>query len=255
MYYGKRYPAEDGSYVTTLWVTAVYVPLIPLGSYRVLPVGKGTNIIVHSSQTYQSMRVPLCWPQVRNVFIWLGPIVLLILYLYASDIRQWWKEDVLKSRTPQHLALEPEPQPEPQQAQPSEADLPLDSKAAAVACGQRKLDESGFVKLDIIPRLNHLVHDSGFTDRELNELTSEKATEEQAFHAYSLAYLTWDKPAQFSRAQLDKMVIDVVSSVDMKSLSSAERAEVEVYLAKFKRMMLKAFDLGRHDARLSPCPF
>src|SRR6202035_1076193 len=51
-YYGQREPGEDGSYVTTLWVTALWIPLLPLGSYRVRPVGKGTNWVVHSSQSY-----------------------------------------------------------------------------------------------------------------------------------------------------------------------------------------------------------
>jgi len=39
-YYGKRDRAEDGSYITTQWVTALWVPIVPLGSYRVLPIGK-----------------------------------------------------------------------------------------------------------------------------------------------------------------------------------------------------------------------
>ena len=32
-YYGRREAAEDGSYVTTMWITALYVPILPLGSY------------------------------------------------------------------------------------------------------------------------------------------------------------------------------------------------------------------------------
>jgi hypothetical protein len=63
-YYGHRDPAEDGSYVTTLWITALYVPILPLGSHRVLPVGNGTNWVVHRSQGYQARTVPLCWEQV-----------------------------------------------------------------------------------------------------------------------------------------------------------------------------------------------
>jgi hypothetical protein len=42
-YYGQRDRAEDGSYITTEWVTFVYIPLLPIRSYRVLPVGKGTK--------------------------------------------------------------------------------------------------------------------------------------------------------------------------------------------------------------------
>lgn len=249
-YYGHRYPSEDGSYITTVWVTALWIPLVPLGSYRVRPVGKGTNIVVHSSQSYQTMRVPLCWPQVRNVYLCVSPILVLILYFAGPDIQKWWKEDVLKPSTA-HSVLKPEPP----QAQPVEADLPLDSKAAAVACGKvLKLDAAGFIKLDLIPRLSQLVGDSGFTDEELKNMSSEKDLQDEAFEAYSLAYLTWEKPTQVSRASLDKMVIDAVSSVNVSKLSSAERTQLDAYLVKFKHMMLKAFDLGRHDAKISPCP-
>jgi hypothetical protein len=250
-YYGHRYPAEDGSYVTTLWVTAVWIPLLPLGSHRVRPVGKGTNIIIHSSQSYQTVRVPLCWPQVRNVYLCVSPILAMILYFAGADIQKWWKEDILKQSSSQSAL-----KPEPPRAEPFEADLPLQGKAAAVACGKvLKLDEGAFVRLNLIPRLFQLVHDSGYTDEELKDGSSAKDLQDEAFQAYALAYLTWEKPTQVSRADLDKMVIKAVQSVDMTSLSSAERAQIDAYLVKFKRMMLKAFDLGRHDAKTSPCPF
>lgn len=251
-YYGRRHPAEDGSYVTTLWVTAVWIPLLPLRSYRVRPVGKGTNVVVHSSQSYQVLRVPLCWPQVRNVYLWAIPILAVILYFAAPHIQKWWKEDVLKSSKPQStLKLEPEP-PE---ARPVEAALPLDSKRAAAACGKvLKLDEAdAFVKLNLVARLAQLVVSSGFTEEVIKE--DEKDLEKQAFSAYGMGYLTWDKSEQVSRASLDKMVIDAVGSQDLTQLSSDDRATFEAYTVKFKRMMLKAFDLGRHDANLSPCPY
>jgi hypothetical protein len=46
-----------------------------------------------------------------------------------------------------------------------------------------------------------------------------------------------------------------VNSAEAKRMSSAERAHLDQLLVKFKRVMLKAFDLGRHDAKSSPCPF
>jgi hypothetical protein len=250
-YYGNRYPAEDGSYVTTLWVTALWVPLLPLGSYRVRPIGKGTNVVVYNSQNYQTVRVPLCWPQVRNVYLCITPILALILYFGWPDIQKWWKEDVLKSSTSQTaLKLEQEPP----RAQPVEADLPLDSKRAATACGKvLKLDETAFVKLNLIKRFSQIINESGFTDEEAKD--PDMDLQKQVFSAYSLAYLTWDKPAGFSRASLDKKVIDAANSVDLSHASSADRAQFNAYMVKFKRMMLKAFDLGRHDAKISPCPF
>ena len=76
-YYGRRDQAADGSYVTTLWITALYVPLLPLGSYRVKPVGQGTNYVIHRSQNYQVLRIPMCWEQVWRVYMIGAPILLL----------------------------------------------------------------------------------------------------------------------------------------------------------------------------------
>jgi hypothetical protein len=198
------------------------------------------------------MRVPLCWPQVRNVYLCASPILVLILYFAGPDIQKWWKEDVMKSGTSQSAL-----QPEQPQAQPVEADLPLDSKDAAVACGKvLKLNKEAFDKLDLRPRLSQLLPDSGFTDEELKdkELFSTEDLSEQAFSAYALAYLTWDKSAQTSRADFDKMVIKAAHAADNENLSSDDRARFDAYMVKFKRMMVKAFDLGRHDAKTSPCP-
>jgi len=252
-FYGERERGEDGSYITTEWITFVYLPLLPIRSYRVLPVGKGTNIIIHSSQNYQTRRVPLCWAQVRNVYLVISPIILLVPYFNWSDIHSWIRKDLLKSSTPP-----PAVQMEPPQTQPVVADLPLNSTDAAVACGKvLKLDKAAFEKLDLLPRLSQLLPDSGFTGEELKdkELFSTEDLAEQAFSAYALAYLTWDKPAQTSRADFDKMVIEATGAADNENLTSDDRIRLDAYLVKFKKMMLKAFDLGRHDAKSSPCPF
>jgi hypothetical protein len=250
-FYGERERAEDGSYITTEWITFVYLPLLPIRSFRVLPVGKGTNILVHSSQSYQTMRVPLCWEQVRNVYLVISPIVLLVLYFNWSDIQTWVKEDVLK-KTPQSAV-----QMEPPEAQPVEADLPLNSKDATVACGKvLKLDKTAFERLDLVGRLSAVVNTSGFTEEEFKEAFSAEELGDDAFKAYSFAYVTWEKQTDVSHASFDKLVVDAVHSQDLlKSLSPEDRAKADAYLVKFKRMMLKAFDLGRHDARTSPCPF
>jgi hypothetical protein len=251
-FYGERERAEDGSYITTEWITFVYLPLLPIRSYRVLPVGKGTNIVIHQSQSYQTRRVPLCWAQARNVYLVISPIILLVLYFNWSDIQSWVKEDVLKS-TARQSAMQPEPQ-----AQPSEADLPLNGKDAAVACGKvLKLDKAAFAKLNLIPRLSQLLPDSGFTDEELKdkELFSAEELSDEAFSAYALAYLTWDKPAQTSRADFDKMVMKAAHAADNENLSADDQAKFDAYMVKFKKMMSKAFDLGRHDAKTSPCAF
>jgi hypothetical protein len=179
------------------------------------------------------------------LFAILGTVV--ILYFGWPGIHKWWKANALTSNTSQSTL-----KPEPPQALPVDADLPLGSKEAAVACGKTlKLEKSAFVKLDLMTRFSQLVDDSGFTDEERKPLD----LGEEEFKSYSLAYLTWEKPAQLSRANLDKMVIDADASVDKSKLSSAERTQFDTYMVKYKRMMVKAFDLGRHDARISPCPY
>lgn len=173
--------------------------------------------------------------------------IAVILYFGWSGIHKWWKPNAVTSNTSQSTL-----KPEPPQTQPLEIDLPLDSKDAAVACGKTlKLEKSAFVKLDLMTRFSQLVDDSGFTDEERKALD----LGEEEFKSYSLAYLTWEKPAQLSRTNLDKMVIDADSSVDKGKLSPAERTQFDAYMVKYKRMMVEAFDLGRHEARISPCPY
>src|SRR5271155_2438833 len=101
LFYGERDRAEDGSYIATEWITFFYLPLLPIRSYRVLPVGIGTNLLpVHKSQSYQAVRVPLCWPQVRNVYLGFLAIILFFCWPY---IQNWWKADVMKSGTSQSV--------------------------------------------------------------------------------------------------------------------------------------------------------
>lgn len=142
-------------------------------------------------------------------------------------------------------------------AQPDEADLPLSSKDAAVGCGKvLKLNtKEAFEKLDIDGRLSSVVDDSGFTEEEFKEWMPAKNVHDLAFQAYSFAYVSWEKSTEVSRASFDKMVVDVARSVDLTKLSPNEKVQFDGYIVKLKRMMLKAFDLGRRDAKTSPCPF
>ena len=71
LYYGNRDKESDGSYITTKWFVFLFLPLFPLGSYRVLPAGEtGTYLVVFSSTqtSYLVHRVPLNLSQVRNVY-------------------------------------------------------------------------------------------------------------------------------------------------------------------------------------------
>ncbi|MBD2233100.1 hypothetical protein [Phormidium tenue] len=68
-YYGKRDLLEDGSFITTEWFVLIDIPIIPLGSFRVVPIGSSLNIVVFKASEYLVTRVPLNWRQVRNVYI------------------------------------------------------------------------------------------------------------------------------------------------------------------------------------------
>jgi hypothetical protein len=202
-----------------------------------------------SVQTATAGRLPFNGIGTRYYGLIIGPIVLLLVYFNWSDIQRWVKE--LKSSTP-HSTL----QVEPSQAQPVEADLPLSSKDAAIACGKvLKLGKPAFKKLDIVPRLASLVNTSGFTEEDMKEMNPAGELEDEAFSAYSLAYLTWEQPTEVSRASFDKMVVHAAHSQDLTKFSPDDRAKFDAYMVKDKSMMLKAFDLGRHDAKTSPCPF
>jgi hypothetical protein len=247
-FYGQRDHGADGSYVTTEWITLVFVPLIPIRSFRVLPVGKGTNYVIHSSQNYQTMRVPLHWPQVRNIYFIAAPIILLVLYFNRQSIQNWYREDVQG----QH----PHPAVQLENPRLAPVETPLDTEAAAVACGKvLKLDKTAFEKLNIVNRISSLVSGAGFTESEIKELgDSEKNLSDEAFQAYSFAYLMWDKSSESSRSEFDKMLVKSMNGQDLHTLSADERVALETYMTKMRSMMLRAFELGRHDARTSPCP-
>lgn len=187
----------------------------------------------------------------RSVILFTILILSLILYAKASEIRKWWNESKLESSTSPVAALKPEPS----EAPPVQSDSPLGSKAAASACGNvLKLDEPAFVKLDLINRFSQLTADSGITNEEAAAMGA-KDLDQQEFEAYSFGYITWDKARDVSRASFDKMVVDAVNSVDESKLSPVDRIQLDPFLVKYKRAMVKAFDLGRQDAKKSPCPF
>lgn len=68
-YYGQREFLKDGSFVTTEWIVFVYIPIIPIGSFRVLPTGKSSDFVLFTSNQYFVKRVPVSWRQVRNVYL------------------------------------------------------------------------------------------------------------------------------------------------------------------------------------------
>jgi hypothetical protein len=78
-FYGKREFRADGTYITTEWVTAFYLPLIPLRSFRVRHQGPGEGKVpigFGSAERYLVFRKTAPnWRQVISVY------ALVILYV------------------------------------------------------------------------------------------------------------------------------------------------------------------------------
>jgi len=186
-----------------------------------------------------------------NALLFTLLIVALILSFFALDIKKWWNANASRGNS-SHIALKPETAA----SAPADTDLPLDSKAAALACGKvMPLNKEAFAKLNLVPRFSQLASESGFTEAEAKALAPDMPLDEQEFEAYSFGYLTWDKSSTVSRADFDKLIMKSAGSLDVKNVSASDRAQLDALLVKFKRMMVKAFDLGRRDAKISPCQF
>lgn len=75
MNYGKREYDIGGSYVTTEWITLFSIPIAPIRSWRLYPMGAETAKIdldtryIHWAQDFQVQRVKLNWRQVLNVYL------------------------------------------------------------------------------------------------------------------------------------------------------------------------------------------
>jgi len=66
---GQRDYQSDGSYVTTEFVTALYLPLVPLRSFRVVETGYGGGASAgYFKTTYLAHPRPLCWAQVATIY-------------------------------------------------------------------------------------------------------------------------------------------------------------------------------------------
>jgi len=247
-FYGQRDATEDGSYITTLWLSLVWVPVLPLASYRIRPTGEGFNVLVYRSDSYTSYRVPLCWKQVRNVYLVASPIIAGVLFLNLADAKGWFKsESHLGNARAQYQAAAALP------AAPSEA--PLGKQDAKNTCGSvLQLDTDAFPKLGIHTRLSSMISDAGFTDEELSEEESAKDLEQDLFHPYSLGYTTWEDSNSEIRAKLAKGIEDEFRTESLK-LKSEDRPAFYAYEGKYDRLILTAFDMGRRDARTSPCPY
>ena len=65
-FYGSANHGTDGSYVVTKWVVLAFLPIVPLGSLRVLPVSQAEKPWWKRSlgRQFHAVEVPLYVPQV-----------------------------------------------------------------------------------------------------------------------------------------------------------------------------------------------
>jgi hypothetical protein len=98
-FYGKRDFHSDGSYVTTKWIVLFFVPIIPLGSYRVKYKGYSSVTYGRSATTTESYIVyeelPINIRQVIFTFLFLGvlfcwTIFIVLPFLFKKPDVEFW---------------------------------------------------------------------------------------------------------------------------------------------------------------------
>ena len=73
----------DGTYITTAWIVALWIPLIPLYSARVLSI----DSTILSGATYQIIKQPVHWGQARRIWAYtLGIPALLALFAWMVGV-------------------------------------------------------------------------------------------------------------------------------------------------------------------------
>jgi hypothetical protein len=92
--YGKKnFNPTDGSYVATEWFIFFFLPIFPIGTYRVvngktevgIPSGK---LLPGSSTEYYMVKIKLDWRQVIKTYlvIWGIGILLFVILFFISGI-------------------------------------------------------------------------------------------------------------------------------------------------------------------------
>jgi hypothetical protein len=85
-FYGSADPHPDGSYVVTTWIIAAAIPLIPLGSMRVLPVRDGSQPGLNGSQRYRTMKVPLHRPHLLKG--WAVTLAIVLFFVVVALVNR-----------------------------------------------------------------------------------------------------------------------------------------------------------------------
>ena len=93
-FYGERDKDIGGTYTTTKWVVLLWIPLLPLSSWRVYPVGaENVDYIIdessRTSQALQATRVPLNLRQVLNVYAAAACVLVPLWYVLHHLFPGW----------------------------------------------------------------------------------------------------------------------------------------------------------------------
>lgn len=232
-YYGRRDEGTDGSCITTLWITFVWVPLLPLRTYRVLPTGKGFNALVFANSEYLSQKAPFNWTQIRNVYLLALPFLAGLGYFAYNDLHHEYKP----SKASTNMAIN-----EPVLADPSSA------------CGTLiKLREDGMARLGIKDKMSAIANRIELTESDKKALGDPS---QEVFEGYALGFLTWQKPLTETKSTLEKSFATMESKAKEASSghSQSYADALETFAEKERTMITEGFIAGRKDARLSPCP-
>jgi hypothetical protein len=89
-YYGAKSKQADGSYITTKWITAAWLPLLPIHSLRVRKVGKGgwgVFFYTHSSTQYEILgNVPMSANLLQVFLTWLWVLIPLFFVILGTIV-------------------------------------------------------------------------------------------------------------------------------------------------------------------------
>lgn len=77
-YQGTRW-LPDGTYITTKWFVFIFVPIIPLGSYRVLDASARYGSTALSGQSLRLQKVPLDVGMVMRVYAVMATVIIALI--------------------------------------------------------------------------------------------------------------------------------------------------------------------------------
>ncbi len=80
---GETKHAEDGTYQATRWITFLWFPIFPLGTYMVRN-GKSINWIISHYQEFSMCKVKTDWRHVKRMYAkYYGVLLLIFIILYC----------------------------------------------------------------------------------------------------------------------------------------------------------------------------